>query len=124
MATKKVLDVGQCDLDNSLISDMLTTNFDVVVDRVKTRDQAFDAVKNTAYDLVLINRLLDIDRSEGADVLADIKNDESTARTKVMIVSNFEDAQRTAVAAGAEAGFGKSALNVPATIDLLNQYLR
>ena len=124
MATKKVLDVGQCDLDNSLISDMLTTNFDVVVDRVKTRDQAFDAVKNTAYDLVLINRLLDIERSEGADVLADIKNDESTARTKVMIVSNFEDAQRTAVAAGAEAGFGKSALNVPATIDLLNQYLR
>ena len=40
-----------------------------------------------------------------------------------MVVSNFEDAQKTAVEAGAVQGFGKAALESNETKELLAQYL-
>ena len=40
-----------------------------------------------------------------------------------MLVSNLEDAQAQAVAAGAQPGFGKAALQKPRTIELLREYL-
>ena len=40
-----------------------------------------------------------------------------------MIVSNFEDAQKTAVEAGAVQGFGKAALDSDETKELLAKYL-
>ena len=120
---KKVLDVGQCDLDNSLISNMLEQHFDVQVDRAKSFDDAIKAVQANGYNLVLVNRLLDADRSEGIAVLKAIKNDNSIEATPVMIVSNFDDAQQVAVEFGAEPGFGKAALNDSSTIELLAKFL-
>lgn len=120
---KKVLDVGQCDLDNSLISDMLKKHFDVQVDRAKSFDDAVEAIRSHGYDLVLVNRLLDLDRSEGLAIVQAVKSDDATESTPVMIVSNFDDVQQVAVAAGAEAGFGTAALSAPATVKLLEQYL-
>ena len=41
-----------------------------------------------------------------------------------MMVSNYADAQDKAVADGAVSGFGKAALDDPATVELLGTYLK
>jgi CheY-like chemotaxis protein len=120
---KKVLDVGQCDLDNSSINDMLKKRFDVTVDRAHSSAEAIAAIQKQDYDLVLINRILDADGTPGIAVLRAIKNDTATSDKHVMMVSNYAEAQQEAVAAGAENGFGKSELNSASTIELLTPYL-
>jgi hypothetical protein len=40
-----------------------------------------------------------------------------------MLISNYEDAQKEAQAAGAVAGFGKAALGQPAMLDRVRPYL-
>jgi len=120
---KKGLDVGQCDLDNSLIKGMLENCFDVSVDRAKSSAEAIAAIQKQDYDLVLINRILDADGTPGIAVLRAIKDDAATAARNVMMVSNYAEAQQEAVAAGGENGFGKSELNSASTIELLKPYL-
>lgn len=121
--TKKVLDVGQCNADNYRINEVLTEKFDVELHRAHSHDEAITMASSTSFDLILINRLLDADGSEGMAVLKSLQNTEATQSVPTMIVSNFEDAQTAAVAAGAVPGFGKSQLNNPATFELLGKYL-
>ncbi len=121
--SKTVLDVGQCALDNSNITSMLKQNFDVDVQKAHSHDQALTMAKESKPALILINRLYDVGGSEGMETLKALKADDATADIPVMIVSNFEDAQEAAVAAGAMQGFGKSALESTETITLLGQHL-
>jgi len=123
MSTLKVLDVGQCDFDHSSISQHLSSHFDVTVERAHSFEEAIKLAGETKFDLVLINRLLDRDRSEGMKILKTLKSDEATSSIPVMLVSNFEDAQTEAVAAGAEQGFGKANLDSETTTELLKKYL-
>jgi len=120
---RKVLDVGQCNADNYRINELLQQNFNAQVDRSHSLDEAIEAASNTKYDLILINRLLDADGSAGMDVLTSLKTNPSSAEIPVMIVSNYQDAQDAAVANGAVAGFGKSALDSADTLAKLKQYL-
>ena len=90
---RKVLDVGQCNADNSRISQLLQKHFDAQVDRSHSLDEAVEAAANTAYDLILINRLLDANGSAGMDILASLKSNPASAEIPVMIVSNYQDAQ-------------------------------
>ncbi len=83
---------------------------------VRTEEQLLAALVEA--DLLLINRALDgsfahTDGNEMIEALA--------ARTsaKLMLVSNFEDAQARAVTAGAAMGFGKTALGEPTTRERL-----
>ena len=120
---RKVLDVGQCNADNSRISQLLQKHFDAQVDRSHSLDEAVKAATSTAYDLILINRLLDANGSAGMDVLASLKSNPASADIPVMIVSNYQDAQDQAVQNGAVAGFGKAALDSTDTLEKLSQYL-
>ena len=120
---RKVLDVGQCNADNYRITELLTQHFDVQVDRSHSLHRAIESASSTAYDLILINRLLDADGSAGMDVLASLKLNPSSAKIPVMIVSNFQDAQDLAVQNGAVAGFGKADLDSAETLAKLKQYL-
>ncbi len=120
----RVLDVGQCDFDHSKIGGVLEAAFGARVDRVHTADEAFEAASANTYDLVLVNRLLDRDRSEGAELIKHLQADAATSAIPVMLVSNFPEAQVAATAIGAKPGFGKNAIDEPATIDLLTPYLR
>ena len=120
---KKVLDVGQCDLDHSNITSLLKANFEVDVARAHSRSEAISMATVEGFDLVLVNRLFDADGSEGMAVVTDLKTNERTADVPVMIVSNYEEAQIAAVEAGAVRGFGKSVLGSDATLDLLKSYL-
>lgn len=121
--TSRVLDVGQCAMDHGAISRLITKSFGAQVDRAHTLAEALDAVGSRSYDLVLVNRILDTDGSAGMAVLEAIKQNPRTAAVRVMLVSNYADAQAQAVAAGAEPGFGKNSLNSAATRELLQNLL-
>ena len=120
---RRLLDVGQCNADHFRISKTLGKIFDIEIQRAHSHDEAIKLAMATPFNLVLINRLLDADGSPALDVLNSLKATPSTAETPVMIVSNFEDAQKTAVEAGAVQGFGKAALDSDETKELLAKYL-
>jgi CheY-like chemotaxis protein len=110
-----VLDVGNCAPDFSAIKSMLTSNFDCEVMQAHGAEDALRIVRDNQIALVLINRKLDRDYSDGTDVLKQLKADESTAYAPVMLVTNYEEHQKAAVELGAIEGFGKLALSDPAT---------
>lgn len=69
--------------------------------------------------VLLVNRKLDgrFDAEDGIDLIR--KRRESDSRRVWLLISNFEEAQAEAVAAGAHPGFGKTALNHPETAAVL-----
>jgi CheY-like chemotaxis protein len=120
---RRVLDVGQCRPDHSAIRSAIAGRFDVEVDRVMFVDEALDAMRRTAYDLVLVNRLIFDDNSDGAELIRRAKRDERLRDIPIMLVSNYAEAQSAAVGAGAERGFGKAELHDAATHEKLARFL-
>jgi CheY-like chemotaxis protein len=119
----RVLDVGQCGFDHRAISDYLRRVFGAEVDRADTLDEARDALGRGRFDLVLVNRVLDLDDSSGLDLIRALREDGGLGDVAVMLVSNYPDAQRAAVELGARPGFGKADLESPATRDRLRALL-
>ena len=120
---KRVLDVGQCVPDHAAIRRLLEDEFDVRVERTHERDDTFAALRRGPVDLVLINRKLDIDYTDGLEILKAIKADPAFASIPVMLVSNYPDAHEEAVRAGAEPGFGKAQLGSIETVEKLRRFL-
>ncbi|HWB13135.1 MAG TPA: response regulator [Pirellulales bacterium] len=120
---KRVLDVGQCGFDHGAIRRLVEGRFAAEVVQAHRLDDAIERLKSGPFDLVLVNRKLDADYSDGLEVLRAIKADAALARTPVMLVSNYPDAQQAAVAIGAEPGFGKSELNQASTHEKLRPFL-
>ncbi len=114
MVQKTVLSVGQCGPDHASISAFLNRDFDVQILTADLPDDTYETLRSNDVDLVLINRKLDADYSEGMDILRTLKSDPELSDVPVMIVSNFEESQQAAVAIGAEYGIGKSELNTEA----------
>lgn len=108
--SKRILDIGQCNPDHTSLSQFLRAHFDVEIDRTHRLDDSLQKLRTGDYDLVLINRKLDADYSDGMRILETIKSDDHLKQIPVMIISNYPDAQAAAVAAGAEPGFGKAEL--------------
>jgi PleD family two-component response regulator len=113
--SKTVLSVGQCRPDGAAISHYMKSNFGASVIAVDLPDQALSALETNAIDLVLINRKLDIDMSDGLEILKSIRSTSSKREVPVMLVSNFPEWQDKAVQMGATYGFGKAELNRPET---------
>jgi two-component system, chemotaxis family, chemotaxis protein CheY len=102
---------------------MLQRHFDVNVVSVDTVSEAMSELRGGGLDLVLVNRRLDRDGSSGLDFVAVLKGDAELSGVPVMLVSNLHDAQRQASALGALPGFGKAALDEPATLERLRGVL-
>ncbi|MEK6676516.1 MAG: response regulator [Planctomycetota bacterium] len=119
----RVLDVGQCDFDHGNISRMLSTDFGADVVRAGTGEEAFQAVREGRFDLVLINRVFDADGASGLDLIRRLQSHDETKTTPLALVSNYSDAQDAAVALGAKRGFGKDALTRSETRDALESLL-
>lgn len=117
MPSKTVLNVGQCRPDTAAITHFLTANFDAQVLNADLPADTFQALQDQQVDLVLINRKLDTDYSDGMEILAAIRNDPATADIPVMLVSNFPEWQEKAVHAGATYGFGKAELASPDVVE-------
>ncbi len=122
MQKTRVLDVGNCDPDHGAIRNLLLSHFDVEIDRVMYVAEGLSAISRADYALVLVNRLIFADGSEGQELIRRMRAD-ATCQTPVMMVSNFADAQERAVAAGALPGFGKAALHEAGTLELLAKHL-
>jgi len=115
MADKVVLSVGQCRPDSAAIGHYLRSNFGADVVTADTAAAALQLLAERSFQLVLLNRILDADGSEGMQILHEIRRQERWQELPVMLVSNYAEWQQKAVAAGALPGFGKAELNRPET---------
>ncbi len=108
---RTVLDVGNCGPDHASIKRMLQSNFDVNVLQAHNATDTLAILGTQPIDLVLINRKLDEDYSDGIEILKLIKADEKIGGIPVMLITNYEEHQAQAISLGALAGFGKLSLN-------------
>ena len=97
--------------------------FDAACDAAATVDETVRALGEKAYDLVLINRMLDADGASGLDLLRRLQTHDGTRDTPMILVSNYAEAQDEAVSLGAKPGFGKDALEHSETLDRLRIHL-
>jgi len=111
MASKRVLSVGQCFADHSSLSRTLKKHFDADVVPADSAAAALGLLDQQAFDLVLVNRVFDGSGGSGVELIRQLT--QRTPPLPVMLVSNYEDAQREAATAGARPGFGKAALGQP-----------
>lgn len=121
--SKRVLSVGQCGPDHSCLTRFLTSHFDVEVIPACIGCDAMQKLRNGKYDLVLINRKLDEDYSDGMEIVKAIKGDAELASVPVMLITNYCQHQEEAIAAGAIRGFGKMEYNKPETLERLKAVL-
>lgn len=119
----QVLDVGQCRPDHAAIRRLIESNFAAEVVQTDQLEDTLAALRAGKFALVLVNRKLDLDYSEGLDILTAIKADPELRDTPVMLITNYAEHQQTAIAAGGVPGFGKSQLGDPATLEKLAEYL-
>lgn len=121
--SQRVLDVGQCSPDHAAIVRLIERQFDAEVVRADQLDDTLVELARGPVALVLINRKLDIDYSDGMNILAHLKANARYAAIPVMLVTNYPEHQAAAIAAGAEPGFGKAQLGSPDTLTRLGKFL-
>ena len=120
---KKVALVGHCGPDSSFLR--------IAVSRVGKDVQVLSADDGkelnrqleAGVDLLLLNRQLDygFDDDEGIAVIRKLRP--SYPAVKMMLVSNYAEAQAAAVAEGALPGFGKRELGTPRVAELIREAL-
>lgn len=122
--SKRVMSVGNCRADHRAISGMLELNFQAEVVPTASLPESLEQLRSQTFDLVLVNRILDSDGSEGLDVIRQIKTDSKLQELPVMMITNFPEHQQQAIALGAVEGFGKRALNDEQTRTRLEPWLK
>ncbi len=113
MTAPRVLSVGQCGYDHGRLTRYLRESFGAETEGVDTFDEALERLRSGSCGLVLVNRLFDLDGSNGLDLIRAIKADAALADVPAMLVSNYPEAQAEAVRVGALPGFGKADLGKP-----------
>ncbi len=121
--TRRVLNVGQCVPDTIKITNFLKSSFDVEIVPSATAPETIDLLGKSSYDLVLINRKLDADYTDGMDIIRQMKSDERFQTIPVMLITNYPEYQQEAVAIGAAYGFGKDELGSSDAVARLTPYL-
>lgn len=120
---KRVLDVGQCGPDHATITSYLKRHFDCDIVQAHGARDTLEQLKSGRFDLVLVNRKLDADYSDGIEIIRQIKADPDLSQVPVMLVTNYPEHQEAAVAAGAHRGFGKLEFDARETRDRLAEIL-
>ena len=105
--------------DHSRISELLIREFGAEVQQAHSFDEATKMAADTPFYLILINRILDADGTAGMAILHELKTQPATAEVPIMIISNYQDAQESAVQSGAQLGFGKAELDADPTRERL-----
>jgi CheY-like chemotaxis protein len=115
--------VGQCGADHAAIARTIRQQFQAEVVAADSAEAALAQLRQGGFDLVFVNRVFDADGMSGMELIQQIQADEQLRYTRMMLVSNYEDAQREAVAAGALPGFGKAALGHPQMLARVRSFL-
>jgi CheY-like chemotaxis protein len=121
--TKTVIDCGNCGPDYNSIRKLMQSQFDAVVIQTHGLEDTLEQLAQRKVDLVTVNRKLDRDYTDGMEVIRGIKADRRFAEVPVMLITNYEEYQAEAIAAGAVRGFGKLSVSDPATVALLKPIL-
>jgi CheY-like chemotaxis protein len=116
---KRVLDVGNCGVDHAAICALVKRHFDCDVIQADGPEDVFRELQQGQIDLVLVNRKLDRDYSDGIELIKQIKANPATTSVPVMLVTNYPEHQDAAITVGALRGFGKLEFEAPATKERL-----
>ncbi len=120
---KRVLSVGQCVPDQWAIERFLNRHFDVEVVTAQDAQETSQRLADERFDLVLVNRKLDRDYSDGIEIIHQLKASSATSEVPVMLITNFPQHDCAAVKVGAVPGFGKADVESPALAERLRSYL-
>lgn len=123
MPGRRVLSIGQCFADHAALSQTLEKHFGAEVIAAGSAEEALARLREEPVSLVLVNRILDADGSSGMALVQALRADDRLRELPVMLVSNYDDAQEQAVAAGAVTGFGKASLGQPHMLGRVRPYL-
>jgi DNA-binding response OmpR family regulator len=121
--SKRVIDVGNCGPDHAAIRRLIEANFDARVFAADDLTSALAELDKSPADLVLVNRKLDLDYSDGMAIVQQLKSDARWSSIPVMLITNYPEYQAEAVAAGAVRGFGKQELRASETLEKLGKIL-
>ncbi|MEM1224363.1 MAG: response regulator [Planctomycetota bacterium] len=121
--TKTLVDCGNCGPDFNSIRQMVTSHFDATVLQTHGAEDTLELLRQRPVDLVTVNRKLDRDYTDGLDVIRQIKADPQFAELPVMLVTNYDEHQQSAIAEGAIRGFGKLEMDSDATLERLEPHL-
>jgi hypothetical protein len=121
--SKKVALVGHCGPDSSFLRIAVSRAGKDVQVLSADDGRELNRVLEQGVDLLLLNRQLDFgfDEDEGVALIRKLRP--HYANVKMMLVSNYPDAQAAAVAEGALPGFGKRDLNSPKVAELIREAL-
>jgi DNA-binding NarL/FixJ family response regulator len=120
---KMVVLVGHCGPDNSYLK-MAVTSAEKVAQVYPADDEAeLKHALEEGVDLVLFNRELGwgFEETTGVEIIRKLKA--THPAVKMILVSNYPEAQAAAVAAGALPGFGKRDIGSPKVKQLLRDAL-
>ena len=120
---KVLVDCGNCGPDFNAIRQMASSQFNATVLRTHGVGDTLKVLKERNVDLVMVNRKLDRDYSDGLEVVKQIKADPDVGSVPVMLVTNYEEHQLAAIDSGCERGFGKLAIGDAGTKELLEPFL-
>lgn len=121
--SKTVLDCGNCGPDYNSIRQMITSNFDASVIQSHGTEDTLEILRSRKIDLVTVNRKLDRDYTDGMEVINAIMSDPEIDGVPVMLVTNYEEHQKTAMDAGCVRGFGKLELGETSTREAIEPFL-
>ena len=111
--------VGHCGPDSSYLRMTISRAIKDVTVATAYDEASLNKLLEQGIDLLLLNRQLDYGYKfdEGVDLIRDLRT--KYPNLKMMLVSNYEEAQEAAVEAGALNGFGKRELGTPRVKELL-----
>jgi len=121
--SKRVVLVGHCGPDASYLRMAVSRVARNMTVGMADDDGELSREIEQGADLLLLNRVLDygFEQTEGAALIAELKA--KLPDLKMMLVSNYPDAQAEAVAAGALPGFGKREIGSERVTKLLREAL-
>lgn len=122
--SKKILLVGHCGPDSSYLRMAVrSADKDAAIIAADDAAELRQALDGDGIDLILFNRELGygFDEDGGVEVIKWLKPNYPSL--KMMLVSNYPDAQAAAIKAGALPGFGKRDIGGKQVVELLRKAL-
>jgi predicted oxidoreductase len=120
---KKVALVGHCGPDSSYLRMTVSAADKSIKVLAADTEQELQHLLDDGVDLLLFNRVMDYGFADDEGVAIIRRLREKHPKVKMMLVSNFPEAQQAAVAAGALPGFGKRELGTPRVAQMLRDAL-
>jgi two-component system, chemotaxis family, chemotaxis protein CheY len=120
---KKVVLVGHCGPDSSFLRMAVSSAARGITVHAADDQDELDTYLDKGVDLLLLNRELGwgFDQTEGVEVIRALRV--KNPNLKMMLISNYPEAQAAAVAAGAMPGFGKREIGSSRVTQLLRDAL-